>query len=81
MDGRFSWSFQDASPAHSKLNAMLVQENIEKHITMVAGILNLQTHEITWSSAGHYPPQLSLNLIKHLKFLQPVVSLWDSRRI
>lgn len=64
-----------------KLNAMLVQENIEKHITMVAGILNLQTHEITWSSAGHYPPQLSLNLIKHLKFLQPVVSLWDSLRI
>ncbi|MFV5385586.1 RsbU family protein phosphatase GigA [Acinetobacter junii] len=41
-----------------KLNAMLVQENIEKHITMVAGILNLQTHEITWSSAGHYPPPI-----------------------
>ncbi|ENW84244.1 hypothetical protein F909_00151 [Acinetobacter sp. ANC 3929] len=41
-----------------KLNAMLVQENIEKHITMVAGILNLVTHEVRWSSAGHYPPPI-----------------------
>ena len=40
------------------LNAMLVQENIEKHITMVAGILNLATHEVCWSSAGHYPPPI-----------------------
>ena len=41
-----------------KLNAMLVQENIEKHITMVAGILNLRSNEICWSSAGHYPPPI-----------------------
>lgn len=41
-----------------KLNGMLVQENIEKHITMVAGILNLETHELRWSSAGHYPPPI-----------------------
>lgn len=41
-----------------KLNNMLVQENIEKHITMIAGILNLSTHEICWSSAGHYPPPI-----------------------
>ncbi|MPW43558.1 RsbU family protein phosphatase GigA [Acinetobacter guerrae] len=41
-----------------KLNGMLLQENIEKHITMVAGILNLQTHQIRWSSAGHYPPPI-----------------------
>ncbi|SPL71383.1 RsbU family protein phosphatase GigA [Acinetobacter stercoris] len=41
-----------------KLNGMLVQENIEKHITMVAGILNLETHELRWSSAGHYPPAI-----------------------
>ena len=39
-----------------KLNGMLVQENIEKHITMIAGILNLETHQLRWSSAGHYPP-------------------------
>ena len=41
-----------------KLNAMLVQENIEKHITMVAGVLNLVSHEVRWSSAGHYPPPI-----------------------
>lgn len=41
-----------------KLNAMLVQENIEKHITMVAGLLDLDTHQLTWSSAGHYPPAI-----------------------
>lgn len=41
-----------------KLNGMLLQENIEKHITMVVGILNLQTNQIRWSSAGHYPPPI-----------------------
>lgn len=41
-----------------KLNGMLMQENIEKHITMIAGILNLDTHLIKWSSAGHYPPPI-----------------------
>ncbi|KXZ67119.1 RsbU family protein phosphatase GigA [Acinetobacter venetianus] len=43
-----------------KLNAMLVQENIEKHITMVAGTLNLKTNTVCWSSAGHYPPPIIL---------------------
>ena len=43
-----------------KLNGMLVQENIEKHITMVAGTLNLETHVLKWSSAGHYPPPIIL---------------------
>ena len=47
---------------------MLVQENIEKHITIVVGILNLETHSLRWSSAGHYPPQLFLNLINLQKF-------------
>ncbi|OTG67279.1 RsbU family protein phosphatase GigA [Acinetobacter silvestris] len=41
-----------------KLNGMLVQENIEKHITMIAGTLNLETHTLKWSSAGHYPPAI-----------------------
>ena len=49
---------QSPSQLIQKLNAMLVQENIEKHITMVAGILNLVTNEIRWSSAGHYPPPI-----------------------
>ena len=39
---------------------MLVQENIEKHITMIAGVLNLETHVLKWSSAGHYPPPIIL---------------------
>lgn len=43
-----------------KLNYMLVNENIEKHITMVAGVLNLDTHTITWCNAGHYPPVIYL---------------------
>ena len=42
----------------NKLNGMLVQENIEKHITMLAGILNTETHHVRWSSAGHYPPAI-----------------------
>ena len=41
-----------------KLNGMLVQENIEKPITMIAGVLNLETHQLRWSSAGHYPPAI-----------------------
>lgn len=41
-----------------KLNGMLIQENIEKHITMIAGTLNLETHQLKWSSAGHYPPAI-----------------------
>lgn len=41
-----------------KLNGMLVQENIEKHITMISGILNIETHQLRWSSAGHYPPAI-----------------------
>lgn len=45
-----------------KLNGMLVQENIEKHITMISGILNLETHQLRWSSAGHYPPAIIFEL-------------------
>ena len=41
-----------------KLNGMLVQENIEKHITMIAGTLHLETHQLKWCSAGHYPPAI-----------------------
>lgn len=41
-----------------KLNTMLVQENIEKHITMIAGCLNLVSNQIRWCSAGHYPPPI-----------------------
>lgn len=44
-----------------KLNGMLVQENIEKHITMITGILNFETHQLRWSSAGHYPPAILFN--------------------
>ncbi|MFU8926272.1 PP2C family protein-serine/threonine phosphatase [Acinetobacter puyangensis] len=43
-----------------KLNEMLLKENIEKHITMVAGILNLNTNTITCCNAGHFPPAIHL---------------------
>jgi len=52
-----------------KLNGMLVQENIEKHITMIAGILNLETHQLRWSSAGHYPPAILFEPHKPPKIL------------
>lgn len=42
----------------NKLNGMLLQENIEKHITIISGIFNLDTHLIRWYSAGHYPPAI-----------------------
>ena len=43
-----------------KLNFMLVNENIEKHITMVAAILDTKTDTVTWCNAGHYPPVIYL---------------------
>ena len=52
-----------------KLNGMLVQENIEKHITMLAGILNLETHQLRWSSAGHYPPAILIEPNQEPKIL------------
>lgn len=58
MDGSLSWSLQNTTTVNQKLNGMLVQENIEKHITIVVGILNLETHSLRWSSAGHYPPPI-----------------------
>ena len=54
-----------------KLNGMLVQENIEKHITMIAGILNLETHQLRWSSAGHYPPAIIFEPNQAPKILHP----------
>lgn len=41
-----------------KLNGMLIQEDIEKHITIISGVLNFETHVLRWSSAGHYPPAI-----------------------
>ncbi len=40
-----------------KLNGMLVQENIEKHITMISGVLNIETHELRGRVRGiiHLP--------------------------
>jgi hypothetical protein len=50
-----------------KLNGMLVQENIEKHITMISGILNIETHCVGRVRGIIHLPLLS-NPIKHLKF-------------
>ncbi|KAF7274000.1 hypothetical protein GWI33_013316 [Rhynchophorus ferrugineus] len=43
-----------------KLNDMLINENIEKHITMVSGLVNLHTHTVTCCNAGHFPPAIHL---------------------
>ena len=46
------------SPQHliQKLNQMLIKENIEKHITMVAGMLNIESNQLSCCNAGHFPP-------------------------
>ena len=51
-----------ATPLHllEKLNRMLIEENIEKHITIIAGSLNVFTHEIECYNAGHFPPAVLL---------------------
>lgn len=41
-----------------QLNRMLLQENIEKHITIVAGLVDLSSNQLTWVNAGHYPPPI-----------------------
>jgi hypothetical protein len=57
-----SWMAAFHKRAHSpqyliqKLNDMLIKENIEKHITMVAGLLNTKSHQVTCCNAGHFPP-------------------------
>ena len=44
-----------------KLNRMLIQENIEKHITMISGCVNTLTHEVECYNAGHFPPAMLLS--------------------
>lgn len=43
-----------------KLNNMLIKENIEKHITLVTGLLSLNTNTVTCCNAGHFPPAILL---------------------
>ncbi|KAA8731922.1 SpoIIE family protein phosphatase [Acinetobacter qingfengensis] len=57
-----SWMAAFHKRAHSprylieKLNSMLIKENIEKHITMIAGMLNVKANTVTCCNAGHFPP-------------------------
>jgi hypothetical protein len=44
----------------NKLNHMLVAQNADKHITLLCGLLDQQTHTVEWCSAGHYPPAILL---------------------
>lgn len=48
------------SPEHLilKLNEMLIKENIEKHITMIAGMLDLKQNQLRCINAGHFPPAI-----------------------
>ncbi len=48
------------SPKHLivKLNDMLIKENIEKHITMIAGMIDLKTNQLRFINAGHFPPAI-----------------------
>ncbi|MFC3903706.1 Stage II sporulation protein E (SpoIIE) [Acinetobacter marinus] len=50
------------SPEHLvlKLNEMLIKENIEKHITMIAGMIDLESHQLQCINAGHFPPALHI---------------------
>ena len=40
------------------INQRLIQLESSRHLTALAGLLNPQTHELSWISAGHYPPPL-----------------------
>lgn len=44
-----------------KLNRMLIQENIEKHITIITGRLDLRCHQVSCYNAGHFPPAILLS--------------------
>jgi serine phosphatase RsbU (regulator of sigma subunit) len=44
----------------SRMNQLLVEQNTGKHITLLCGLLDLDTHEVHWCSAGHYPPAIYL---------------------
>lgn len=63
-----SWLAAFHGRAHSplqlleKLNRMLIQENIEKHITMISGCVDTLTHEVECYNAGHFPPAMLLSL-------------------
>lgn len=50
------------SPEHLilKLNEMLIKENIEKHITMIAGMLDLKQNQLRCINAGHFPPAIHI---------------------
>lgn len=53
----------------TKLNNKLVEQNAEKHITMICGLLDFKTHDIEWCSAGHYPPAILLKPDKEPQIL------------
>lgn len=42
------------------MNKQLIQRNVGKHITVLAGMLTLDTAQVTLYSAGHYPPAIYL---------------------
>ncbi len=52
-----------------KLNYMLIDKNIEKHITMIACLLDLKNNTITYCNAGHFPPAIHINEKKEVKIL------------
>jgi serine phosphatase RsbU (regulator of sigma subunit) len=42
----------------TQLNRDLLQENLDKHLTLFYGVLNQSTNTLCYSCAGHYPPAL-----------------------
>jgi hypothetical protein len=45
----------------SDMNQLLVEQNSGKHITLICGRLNCNTHQVDWCSAGHYPPAILIH--------------------
>lgn len=41
-----------------QLNKDILQENLDKHLTLFYGVLDRETNTLTYSSAAHYPPAL-----------------------
>lgn len=46
---------EDPAALLTALNAELLRENMTKYIALFYGVLNIHTHELTYSNAGAYP--------------------------
>lgn len=49
------WTVLDPPKILSIINIELLHEDLEKHLTMFYGIINVKEHKLIYSTGGHYP--------------------------